>query len=178
MKLQLTIGKTQQVTIDTVANIFGVIDGVRGLDDNTDWDFKTSGARSIGNIGKIILAVVIIVALGIAAAFTGGALTIILTGAFWGALSGALIGRVMGGSYQYDKRWLLPRRVCRCALSGAVTGAIAGAACAGIIGLSGNKAPAGYTWHHMEDGTGMLLVEKTVHSTKFGFPHTGGFSLK
>jgi len=32
----------KQVMIDTVSNIFGVIDGVRGLDDNNDWNFMLS----------------------------------------------------------------------------------------------------------------------------------------
>lgn len=38
-----------------------------------------------------------IAALGIASVLTGGALAVILAGAFWGALAGGLIGGVMGG---------------------------------------------------------------------------------
>lgn len=32
-------GIIKQVIIDTISNVFGVIDGVSGLDDN-DWNFK------------------------------------------------------------------------------------------------------------------------------------------
>lgn len=39
------------------------------------------------------------------------------------------------------------------------------------------KTPPGYTWHHLEDGKSMILVDKVIHGTKFGFPHTGGFSI-
>ncbi|MDR2492646.1 MAG: HNH endonuclease, partial [Coriobacteriales bacterium] len=42
------------------------------------------------------------------------------------------------------------------------------------VGL--DSTPKGYTWHHMENGQ-MLLVERAVHSSKSGFPHTGGISL-
>lgn len=34
--------------------------------------------------------------------------------------------------------------------------------------------PDGYTWHHLEDGKGMLLVETKIHS---GFHHSGGASV-
>ncbi|MCL2137600.1 MAG: polymorphic toxin-type HINT domain-containing protein [Coriobacteriia bacterium] len=50
-------------------------------------------------------------------------------------------------------------------------------------GLANHEAglsatPDGYTWHHMEDGKGMLLVETSVHdATTGGFAHTGGFSI-
>ena len=43
------------------------------------------------------------------------------------------------------------------------------------IGLSGSKPPTGYSWHHMEDGKNMLLVERQIHDCSIGgFPHTGG----
>ncbi|CAM4046836.1 T7SS effector LXG polymorphic toxin [Listeria booriae] len=38
-----------------------------------------------------------------------------------------------------------------------------------------NKAPSGYTWHHMEDGKSMMLVDMKVHAE---FAHKGGISLK
>ena len=31
----------------------------------------------------------------------------------------------------------------------------------------------GYTWHHLEDGKGMLLVDSKIHG---GFHHSGGAS--
>jgi len=43
-----------------------------------------------------------------------------------------------------------------------------------------SSTPKGYTWHHMQDGTHMLLVDQTVHGGAVGypgFPHTGGFSI-
>ena len=47
------------------------------------------------------------------------------------------------------------------------------------IGLTGSTPPEGYTWHHMEDGKNMLLVQRNVHDcTIGGFPHTGGASIK
>ena len=46
------------------------------------------------------------------------------------------------------------------------------------IGLSGANPPDGYTWHHLEDGKHMLLVDSSVHdATLGGFPHTGGASI-
>ena len=33
--------------------------------------------------------------------------------------------------------------------------------------------PNGYTWHHLEDGRGMLLVDSKIHG---GFHHSGGAS--
>ncbi|MDR2492648.1 MAG: SMI1/KNR4 family protein [Coriobacteriales bacterium] len=42
------------------------------------------------------------------------------------------------------------------------------------VGL--DRTPEGYTWHYLENGQ-MLLVDEIVHGTKFGFPHTGGFSM-
>ena len=34
--------------------------------------------------------------------------------------------------------------------------------------------PRGYTWHHLEDGKGMLLVETKIHSS---FHHSGGATI-
>ena len=46
------------------------------------------------------------------------------------------------------------------------------------IGLSGANPPDGYTWHHLEDGKRMLLVDSDIHdATSGGFPHTGGASI-
>ena len=39
------------------------------------------------------------------------------------------------------------------------------------------KKPDGYTWHHLPDGKGMILVDEIIHGSKYGFPHTGGFSI-
>ncbi|WP_428743770.1 RHS repeat-associated core domain-containing protein, partial [Sulfurimonas sp.] len=41
-------------------------------------------------------------------------------------------------------------------------------------GVTGQNAPKGYTWHHMEDGKHMQLVPKDIHSE---FSHTGGASI-
>ncbi|WP_311773299.1 HNH endonuclease signature motif containing protein [Listeria booriae] len=38
-----------------------------------------------------------------------------------------------------------------------------------------SRAPSDYTWHHMEDGKSMMLVDKKVHAE---FSHKGGVSLK
>ena len=44
------------------------------------------------------------------------------------------------------------------------------------IGL--RKTPEGYTWHHLQDGENMILVDRNVHDcTIGGFPHTGGVSI-
>ncbi|MFR9146896.1 MAG: HNH endonuclease [Mediterraneibacter sp.] len=34
-----------------------------------------------------------------------------------------------------------------------------------------NSKPTGYTWHHLEDGESMLLVNTKIHSK---FHHQGG----
>lgn len=39
---------------------------------------------------------------------------------------------------------------------------------------TGIKLPKGYTWHHLEDGKGMLLVETKIHSS---FHHSGGATV-
>lgn len=45
------------------------------------------------------------------------------------------------------------------------------------IGLSGAKAPSGYTWHHHQDGRTMLLVPNGIHNAPMGgFSHAGGVS--
>jgi hypothetical protein len=74
---------------------------------------------------------VVIAAIGIASVLTGGALAVILAGAFRGALSGALIGGVMGGAMSALSGGSVLDGIADGALSGAVTGAIMGAAAAG-----------------------------------------------
>ena len=37
-----------------------------------------------------------------------------------------------------------------------------------------DEAPKGYTWHHHQDGTTMILVDKSVHRE---FTHAGGVSI-
>ncbi len=40
------------------------------------------------------------------------------------------------------------------------------------------KAPAGYTWHHTEDGSTMHLVDSKIHGkSESGIAHTGGTSI-
>lgn len=44
------------------------------------------------------------------------------------------------------------------------------------IGLS--ATPKGYTWHHLENGTHMILVRTDIHSVRYGgFSHMGGASI-
>ena len=46
------------------------------------------------------------------------------------------------------------------------------------VGISGIRAPEGYTWHHLPDGRRMLLVQQPIHDqTIGGFAHTGGASI-
>jgi hypothetical protein len=39
--------------------------------------------------------------------------------------------------------------------------------------IKSNKSPAGYTWHHHQDGKTMILGEEKVHAE---FTHSGGVS--
>ncbi len=108
------------------------------------WEKFCDGVKAVGewckenwkSIAKIVLTVVIIAGLGIASVLTGGALAVILAGAFWGALAGGLIGGVMGGVTSVINGGSFLEGFADGALSGAVTGAITGAACAGI-GVAG-----------------------------------------
>ena len=83
------------------------------------------------SIVKIVAAVVIIVALGIASVLTGGTLAIILAGAFWGALAGGLIGGLMGGILSAITGGSFLEGFADGLLSGTITGAITGAIAAG-----------------------------------------------
>ncbi|AEV67526.1 Protein of unknown function (DUF1557) [Acetivibrio clariflavus DSM 19732] len=87
------------------------------------------------SIGKILVAVVIVVGLGIAAALTGGILGVILAGAFWGALSGGLIGGIMGGIMSVMNGGSFLEGFADGASTGVLTGALTGAACAGLGAL-------------------------------------------
>ena len=75
-------------------------------------------------------------ALGVASVLTGGALAVILAGAFWGALIGGALGGIMGGITSAMSGGSFLEGFADGMLSGTITGAITGAASAGI-GLAG-----------------------------------------
>lgn len=112
--------------------------------EKSGWEKFCDGCKKVGewckdnwkSIVKIVVAVVIIAALGIASVLTGGALAVILAGAFWGALIGGALGGIMGGITSVMGGGSFLEGFADGALSGTVTGAITGAACAGI-GLAG-----------------------------------------
>lgn len=91
---------------------------------------------------KIVVAVVIIVALGIATVFTGGTLGVIIAGAFWGALIGGAMGGIMGGITSAINGGSFLEGFADGLLSGTVSGAITGAACA-ALGLAGQAVGNG-----------------------------------
>lgn len=97
------------------------------------WEWCKENWKSIA---KIVAAVVIIVALGIASVLTGGTLAIILAGAFWGALAGGLISGLMGGITNMMNGGSFLEGFADGLLSGAISGAITGAAFAGL-GVAG-----------------------------------------
>ena len=46
------------------------------------------------------------------------------------------------------------------------------------ISLGLKATPEGYTWHHLENGTHMILVRTEIHSVRYGgFSHMGGSSI-
>jgi hypothetical protein len=108
--------------------------------ERSDWDKFKAGCKSVvdwckdnwKSIGKILITVVIIAAIGIASVLTGGILGVILAGAFWGALSGALIGGAAGGITAAMNGGSFLDGFADGALSGAVIGGITGAAFSGI----------------------------------------------
>ena len=108
------------------------------------WEKICDGVKSVSewckdnwkSIVKIVVAVLIVVALGIATVLTGGTLAVILAGAFWGALIGGAFGGIIGGITSVISGGSFLEGFADGALSGAVTGAISGAACAGI-GVAG-----------------------------------------
>ena len=111
--------------------------------EKSGWEKFCGACKSVGQwckdnwkaIGKILITVVIIAALGIATVLTGGILGVILAGAFWGALAGGVIGGVMGGITSAMSGGAFLDGFADGALSGAVTGATTGAAFAGIATL-------------------------------------------
>ncbi|OPX42923.1 hypothetical protein CLHUN_32470 [Ruminiclostridium hungatei] len=111
--------------------------------EKSGWEKFCGACKSVGEwckdnwkaIGKILITVVIVAALGIATALTGGILGVILAGAFWGALAGGLIGGVMGGITSAMSGGAFLDGFADGALGGAVTGVITGAAFAGIGAL-------------------------------------------
>lgn len=50
---------------------------------------------------------------------------------------------------------------------------------AGFLDTNGNPyVPDGYTWHHHEDGTTMMLVPRAVNNPRnHGWSHTGGRAI-
>lgn len=112
--------------------------------EKSKWEKFCEGCKKVAewckenwkSIAKIVAAVVIIVALGIASVLTGGTLAIILAGAFWGALAGGLISGLMGGIMSALNGGSFLEGFADGLLSGAISGAITGAAFAGL-GLAG-----------------------------------------
>ena len=112
--------------------------------EKSKWEKFCDGCKKVAqwckenwkSIVKIVAAVVIIVALGIASVLTGGVLAVILAGAFWGALAGGLISGLMGGIMSAMNGGSFLEGFADGLLSGAISGAITGAAFAGL-GLAG-----------------------------------------
>ena len=108
------------------------------------WEKFKEGCKKVADwckenwksIVKIVAAVVILVALGIASVLTGGVLAVILAGAFWGALAGGLISGLMGGIMSALNGGSFLEGFADGLLSGVISGAITGAAFAGL-GLAG-----------------------------------------
>ena len=111
--------------------------------EKSGWEKFCDGCKKAGewcgehwkSICKIVVAVVVIAAIGIASVLTGGVLAVILAGAFWGALAGGILGGVMGGITNAVNGGSFFDGFADGAFSGALTGAITGAACAGIGAL-------------------------------------------
>lgn len=112
--------------------------------EKSKWEKFCDGCKKVAewckenwkSIVKIVAAVVILVALGIAMVLTGGTLGIILAGAFWGALAGGLISGLMGGIMSMLNGGSFLEGFADGLLSGVISGAITGAAFAGL-GLAG-----------------------------------------
>lgn len=117
--------------------------------EKTNWEKFCDGCKKVGqwckenwkSIAKIVAAVVIIVALGIASVLTGGALAVILAGAFWGALIAGVMGGIIGGITSAMGGGSFLEGFADGLLSGTVSGAISGAACAalGVVGQAVGK---------------------------------------
>lgn len=112
--------------------------------EKTKWEKFCDGCKKVADwckenwesIVKIVAAVVILVALGVAMVLSGGTLAIILAGAFWGALAGGLISGLMGGIMSVLNGGSFLEGFADGLLSGVISGAITGAAFAGL-GLAG-----------------------------------------
>lgn len=112
--------------------------------EKTKWEKFCDGCKKVADwckenwesIVKIVAAVVILVALGVAMVLSGGTLAIILAGAFWGALAGGLIGGIMGGITSMMNGGSFLEGFADGLLSGTITGAVTGAVCAGL-GVAG-----------------------------------------
>lgn len=108
--------------------------------EKTDWEKFKDGCKEVAqwckenweSIAKIVAAVVIIVALGVATLLTGGTLAVILAGAFWGALIGGLIGGIMGGITSAINGGSFLDGFADGLLSGTISGAITGAIGSGL----------------------------------------------
>lgn len=108
--------------------------------EKSNWEKFCDGCKKVADwckenwqsIVKIVAAVVIIVALGIASVLTGGVLAVILAGAFWGALIGGLVGGLMGGIMSAINGGSFLEGFADGLLSGTISGAISGAVCAGL----------------------------------------------
>lgn len=118
--------------------------------EKSGWEKFCDGCKKVGqwckdnwkSIVKIIASVVIIAALGIASILTGGALAVILAGAFWGALIGGALGGIMGGITSVISGGSFLEGFADGMLSGTISGAITGAASAGL-GLAGQAVGKG-----------------------------------
>lgn len=112
--------------------------------EKSGWEKFCDGCAKVGewckenwkSLVKIVVAVVIIVALGIATVFTGGTLGVIIAGAFWGALIGGAMGGIIGGITSMISGGSFLEGFADGLLSGTVSGAITGAACS-ALGLAG-----------------------------------------
>ncbi len=98
------------------------------------WEKICDGVKSVSewckdnwkSIVKIVAAVLIVVALGIATVLTGGTLAVILAGAFWGALIGGAFGGIIGGITSVISGGSFLEGFADGAFSGALTGALFG----------------------------------------------------
>lgn len=124
------------------------------------------------SIAKIIVAVVIVAALGIASVLTGGALAVILAGAFWGALSGGLIGGIIGGITSAINGGSFLDGFADGLLSGVMTGAVTGAAFTGI-GVAGQAFGKGVSCLS-KLGQTIKITSKVTKVISFGMD---GFDL-
>ena len=113
------------------------------------------GNWSLPNWAKVAIGAAVIIGLGVATAFTGGAAGVIVGAAFTGAItsgvSGAAIGAVTGGISGGWKGAL--DGACSGFMSGTISGAVSGAATAGLsvatgaVNVVGNAQKTGTIFH-------------------------------